>query len=249
MGKNVADLRFGIQRPDGYISSIWRMWATKLGDVYLATVGMAQYKKYSFHQSGISKDAYTKESWGNRSDDKAVSSWKRGAMPKKGNGEALVLGSIEIPTALLSKNTLTIKKKIIWLEAAPIKGATVIEFLLTHETESTVKGLLSTLPERTLLYYKELPSGKSLAVTYFHYEWEQKIKKMSANPKSIIPEAIIFSTLDSESTGRPIRVILSNMPKDGDNLLITDLGGYKVIQDKINKQVKYDAEKAPRALP
>lgn len=227
MSKNVADLRFGIRRPDSYISSIWRMWATKSGCVYLATVGMAPYKKYSFHQSGISKDAFTKETWGNRTDDKAVSSWRRGAIPEKGDDKASILGSIEIPTALLSRNTLTIKKKITWLEAAPVDGATVVEFLLTHETENTVKGLLSTLPERTLLYYKKLPDGKSLAVTYFHYKWEQKIKKMDANPKSVIPEAIIFSALDTQDTGRPIRVTLSNIPKDGDHLLISDVGGYK----------------------
>lgn len=230
MSKNVADLRFGIQRPDSYISSIWRMWATKSGCVYLATVDMAQYKKYSFHQSGISKDAFTKEAWGNRTDDKATSSWRRGVIPNKGNGKASILGSIEIPTALLSRNTLTIKKKITWLEAAPAEGATVVEFLLTHETESTVKGLLSTLPERTLLYYKKLPDGKSLVVTYFHSEWEQKIKKMSADPKSIIPEAIIFSTIDPQNTGRPIRVTLSNLPKHGDHLLIADLGGHKEMQ-------------------
>jgi hypothetical protein len=230
MGKNVADLRFGIQRPDGYISSIWRMWATKSGCVYLATVGMAQHKKYSFHQSGISKDAFTKETWGNRTDDKATSSWRRGELPVQGYGKATVLGSIEIPTALLSRNTLTLKKKIRWLEAAPVDGATVVEFLLTHESESTVKSLLSTLPERTLLYYKKLPDGKSLAVTYFHGEWEQKIKKMGADPKSVIPEAIIFSTLDSHDTGRPLRVTMSNMPKDYDPLLISDMGGYKEIQ-------------------
>lgn len=230
MGKNVADLRFGVKRCDRYISSIWRMWATKSGDIYLATVGMAPYKKYSFHQSGISKDAFTKEAWGNRTDDKAVSSWRRGGVPEEGDGKASILGSIEIPTALLSRNTLTIKKKITWLEAAPVNGATVIEFLLTYETENTVKGLLSTLPERTLLYYKQLPNGKSLAVTYFHYKWEQKIKKMDADPKSIIPEAIMFSDLDPQDTGRPVRVTLSNLPKDGDHLLIADLGGYKEIE-------------------
>ena len=230
MSKNVADLRFGIQRPDGYISSIWRMWATKSGDVYLATVGMAPYKKYSFHQSGISKDAFTKESWGNRTDDKAVSFWKRGAVPEKGDGKASILGNIEIPTALLSRNTLTIKKQITWLEAAPANGATIVEFLLTHETENAVKDLLSNLPKRSFLYYKKLPNGKSLAVTYFHYEWEQKIKKINAAPKSIIPEAIIFSALDPKDTGRPVRVILNNLPKNGDHLLITDLGGHKEIE-------------------
>jgi hypothetical protein len=53
---------------------------------------------------------------------------------------------------------------------------------------------------------------------------------LSADPTSVIPEAIIFATIDSQDTGRPIRVTLSNLPKDYDPILIADMGGYKEIQ-------------------
>lgn len=48
MPKNLLDLRFGIRRHDGFVSNIWRAWATAPGDVYLATRSMAGITKYSY---------------------------------------------------------------------------------------------------------------------------------------------------------------------------------------------------------
>lgn len=41
MGKNLFNLRFAVQRDDGYTSLPWRLWITAPGDVYLATKSSA----------------------------------------------------------------------------------------------------------------------------------------------------------------------------------------------------------------
>lgn len=61
MAKNIADLRFAIKNSSGLVSSIWRLWATRHGDVYLATRSMAKIEKFSFHKSGICRSAFTNE--------------------------------------------------------------------------------------------------------------------------------------------------------------------------------------------
>ena len=229
--KNKAELRFGVKKigPVDTISCVWKIFTTRKGDVYLATRSFMKIIKFSFHQSGISKYAYTKEVWGDKAEDKAVASWKRGAMPSKEKGRALLLAMIAMPTNLLSDDSHKNKKQVNWLEAAPNGKVTIIEISLTHETKEVAIDCLSTLPERTLFYYQNITKDSALIITYFHCEWDKDYPNMEATGKGDIPEEIIFSDDDPNNTGRPLRAVLLHPfpPKDGTPAYIHDIGGYR----------------------
>ena len=227
MGKNLADLRFGVKRQDGFISSLWRLWATKHGDVYLTSKEMGGIHKYSFHQSGRCRSAFTSEHGApDTMDDRAIFKWTRNTKPEHGD-KAVRVAWIAFPTDYLSKETEPEKKKVHWIEAAPEGGATYIELAYTSKEENEVRRLLSSNGGRHLLTYTQLPNNESLLVTYYHSDWENKDLTSPAGEGSIFP-SLIFSAEDKNNTGRPVRIKFGSQPKDGDPLVLKELGGYKV---------------------
>ncbi|MEJ1402563.1 MAG: hypothetical protein RPU61_03470 [Candidatus Sedimenticola sp. (ex Thyasira tokunagai)] len=227
MGKNLANLRFGVKRTDDYISSLWRLWATKHGDVYLTSKGMGGIHKYSFHQSKICRSAFTSEHGTPASmEDRAIFKWHRNTTPKN-TDDAIRVAWIAIPTDYLSKETEPERKKVHWIEAAPEGGATYIELAYTQKEENEVRKLLRSDGDRNLLSYTKLPKDESLLVMHYHSDWENKDLTVPAAKGSIFPD-LIFSSEDKNNTGRPIRIKFGPEPKDGDSLVLQELGGYKV---------------------
>src|SRR3990170_958990 len=125
MTKNLYNLRFGVKSEDGYISNIWRLWITSPGDVYLTTRGMGGIEKYSFHQSGVCRSAFTKE-YGTPSamSDRAIFKWRRAETQPANSGRASRVAWIAFPTDFLSRITESSGKDIIWIPAASPGGAT-----------------------------------------------------------------------------------------------------------------------------
>ena len=140
MAKNILNLRFGVKRTDGYIYSIWRLWATHIGDVYLAVRSHAGVSKYSFHKSGICRSAFTSE-YGKpeKMTDRAMFKWKRNVTPTI-DDNATRVAWIAFPTDYLSRET----KKVTWIDAAPSGSATFIELAYTSKPENEVRKLLSS---------------------------------------------------------------------------------------------------------
>jgi len=227
MGKNVADLRFGIKREDGFISSIWRLWATKHGDIYLTTKGMGGIHKYSFHQSGICRSAFTSEYGPPKTmSDRAIHKWKKTPTPSTGSNNYSRLAWIAFPTNFLSRQTQDERKKISWIEAAPENKATYLELAIVAETEKHVKHHMS--PDRHLVLFAALPNDESLMVLYSYEEWENKDLSSPSAPGSIFPD-LLFSENDPKDTGRPIRILFGPEPSDNEALLLQELGGFKVM--------------------
>lgn len=227
MGKNLANLRFGVKRQDGYISSLWRLWSTKHGDVYLTSKGMGGIHKYSFHQSGICRSAFTSEHGTPDSmEDRVIFKWKRNVTPESG-AQAVRVVWIAFPTDYLSKETEPERKKVHWIGSAPEGGATYIELAYTTKEENEVRKLLRSSGNKNLLSYTQLPKNESLLVMYYHSDWENKDLTSPAAEGSIFPD-LIFSAEDKNDTGRPVRIKFGPLPKDGDCLILQELGGYKV---------------------
>lgn len=224
MAKNLADLRFAVRSPSGQVSSIWRLWATRHGDVYLATRTMAKIEKYSFHKSGICRSAFTNEHGTPKTmTDRAMFEWKRLSTPAAGEGKASRVAWLGFPTDYLSKPSDAGVEGMAWIEAAPAGGATYVEFAFTRESQKSIETAFRTRQERTLLAYVELPSDEAFFGSYYHADWENKDLNMPGNGEVA---DLAFSSHDPCNTGRPIRIRFGSAPSDGDPLVLQELGGY-----------------------
>ena len=225
MASNLFDLRFLVQRDDGYCSSQWRLWVTRAGDVYLATRGMGGIQKYSFHASGICRSAFTREHGAPRTmADRAIVKWNRATTPRPGSGSASRVAWIAFPTDYLSRSPLPVAKSTV-IAAAPQGRATYVEVGYTFESESFV--LEAFGGNRRLHSFNRLPSGEAVFLESYHGEWENNDLSSPPAPDSVLPE-LCFSASDPQNTGRPLRIILGPTPRDGDALVLQELGGYKV---------------------
>lgn len=227
MAKNLYDLRFGIRRKDGYISSIWRLWITDLGDVYLTTSRMGGIEKYSFHKSGICRSAFTKEHGTPATmSDRALFKWDRLKTPEQHSGRASRVAWIAFPTDYLSRNKEDHKKKVTWIDAAPSGGATYLELAYTSESEESVLRAYSVENVRHLVSCTLLPTQETFLVSYYYDDWENKDLRSPAGKESVFPN-LLFSENDPKETGRPVRIRFGPTPKYGDALVLQELGGYE----------------------
>lgn len=233
MSKNILDLRFCVKRLDGYVSSLWRLWATRHGDVYLTvkhTTG--QTSKFSFHQSGICRSAFTQEyiekhGMPEQMDDRAIVKWKRKETPVIGNGEFSRVAWLAFPTNFLSRATEIERKKVTWIDAAPNDGATYVELGYTSESEKVIREILRSSENRKLIHYTRINDKEALLTMYYHSDWKNEDLYSPTSSGSIFPN-ILFSANDPENTGRPIRITLHVKPRDGEELILQELGGYEV---------------------
>jgi hypothetical protein len=229
MGRNLFDLRFVIEGEDGFRSSQWRLWITPPGDVYLTTRGMGGIYKYSFHQSGICRSAFTQEhGTPSTMSDRAMFKWKRAPTPLAGAGGASRVAWIAFPADFLSKSAAPSAKTTL-ISAAPSQGATYLELGYTFESEAFVVSAFHE-NQRRLHFYTKLPSGEAIFACSYHSDWENKDINSPVGEGSVFPQ-LLFSANDPLNTGRPIRMIFGPMPKDGDALVLQELGGYSVEND------------------
>lgn len=234
MGKNRFDLRFVVERTDGFRSSPWRLWVTRRGDLYLSVRQMGGIQKYSFHLSGICRSAFTQE-YGilPGMTDRATFKWRRALTPLSGHGGASRVALIAIPTSYLSRTAPPVPNTTV-IDSAPMGGATYIEVGYTFESESfVVKAFQRNL--RRLHSFTQLPTHESVFVCSYHSDWQDTDLKSPSGPGSVFPE-LLFSANDPQNTGRPIRMLFNPLPKDGDALIVQELGGFKV--EESNGKVK-----------
>ena len=226
MSKNLIDLRFAIRSSLGQVSSIWRLWATRHGDVYLATRTMSKIEKYSFHKSGICRSAFTNEHGAPQTmTDRAMFKWKRLATPATGDGKASRVAWLGFPTDYLSKTSDSSVVGVTWVEAAPTGGATYIEFAFTRESLESIEKAFCERQERNLLAYVELSSDEGFLGSYYHADWENKDLNIPGNGEVA---DLVFSQHDPYDTGKPIRIRFGAAPSDGDALVLQELGGYPI---------------------
>jgi len=139
-----ADCRFAVGEPDGPRSSIWRLWATPKGDVYLTARSLGGTMKASLHRSGNWQFGFTSEfetkgrSQGNWPlDSRHIERWVR--PPEIGGGITLAF-RVVIPASELREWPLETSKEVQWLPAPDSGNAGVIELAFTEEALPLSKG-------------------------------------------------------------------------------------------------------------
>src|SRR3990167_7971204 len=103
MSNPLLDLSFGVKRPDGYVSDIWRASTTRLGDFRLATGSTPGGEGYRLNKFGRCRTGDTRaggapEAWR----DRAGFRWRCPATPRRGSGRAARVAWIAFPTDYLS---------------------------------------------------------------------------------------------------------------------------------------------------
>ena len=232
MAKNVVDMRLGVRSVEGLVSLIWRLFATKKEDVYFAVRTMAGVMKYSFHQSGICRYAFTVE-YGTPPtlDDRAMYRWKRAALAELGGGRLSRVLLLAFPTDFLSNPRAAeqTNNKVTWMDAAPAGGATYLSISFTAEPRPAVEEAYRTNGIR-ILNHTALASGIHLLIDYYHADWQNADLSMPGDGKVA---DMLFSSQDPDKTGRPVRLVFGSTPKNGDALHIRELGGFAVKKPKI----------------
>lgn len=225
MAKNVLDSRFQI-RSDDSVSSLWRLWVTRPGDIYLAVRHMAGVSKYSFHISGICRSAFTSEHGTPPVlKDRAMFKWRRATTPPKGQLGYSRLLWLAVPTLFLTKvDKMPPADRIDVIPAAPESGATFVELVITAESETTVRDNFASGP-RNLLHHVTLPKDETALLFWYFDKWDNK--EMTVTGSGKVNDILLSPTRRAVGDGR-VRVIFASPPKDGDALQVFELGGHPV---------------------
>lgn len=222
----LLDLRFGVKRSDGYVSDVWHARTTHLGDFHLATSSIAGVEEYDFKQSGMCRSVHSgAEGTPAALCDRAGFSWRRAATPPRGSGKAARVAWIAFPTDYLSRPTADDAEDILWISAAPTRGATYVEFAYAAEPEQGIRGVLDVMQDRTLVRCASLPSGETLVIFCYHADWENKDLRVPGNGTAA---DVLFSAADPLASGRPLRHRFGPAPKDEEAVLLLEMGGAAV---------------------
>jgi len=226
MSKYLLDLNFGIKRPDGYVSDIWRASTTRLGDFRLATGSIAGVEEYRFNKSGLCRSAHTGADGAPEAlRDRAGFRWRCAATPRRGSGRAARVAWIAFPADYLSRPRVEDDGTIFWIAAAPACGATYVEFAYAAEPEQGIRGVLDVMQDRTLVRCAALPNGETLVIFCYHADWENKDLRVPGNG---IAADILFSADDPLASGRPLRHRFGPAPRDEEAVLLLEMGGVAV---------------------
>jgi hypothetical protein len=228
MPAKLLDLRFGVKRPDGHISNVWKIWTTRNRDVYLATRGLTSIAKYSLHASGVCRKAFTQErGTPSTMTDRKMFGWRRAEVPPVGGLGASLALQINFATDFLSRPVKAQDKPVCWIEAAPSGGATCVEFCFTRASEETVRKAFGEGGSgRRLLCYVMLPAGEAFFMSYYHADAADE-RSFTVTGEGKVND-LVFSAQAPVDTGRPIRICINGPPKDGDALEVWEFGGYAV---------------------
>jgi len=226
MSRPLLDLSFGIKRPDGYVSDIWRASTTRLGDFHLATSSIAGAEEYRFNKSGMCRSAHSGgDALPPALRDRAGFRWRRAATPPRGSGRAARVAWIAFPTDYLSRPTVEDEGDIFWIAAAPACGATYVEFAYAAEPEQGIRGVLDVMQDRTLVRCAALPNGETLVIFCYHADWDNKDLRVPGNG---VAADVLFSADDPLASGRPLRHRFGPAPKDEEAVLLLEMGGAAV---------------------
>ena len=223
MSNFLLDLSFGVKRPDGFVSDVWRASTTHLGDFLLASSSIAGVEEYRFNKSGLCRSAHRGADAAPESlRDRGGFRWRRAATPPRGSGRAARVAWIAFPTDYLSRPTSADDGEIFWIAAAPACGATYVEFAYAAEPEQGIRGVLEVMQDRTLVRCAALPNGETLVIFCYHADWENRDLRVPGN--GAVAD-ILFSAEDPLRSGRPLRHRFGPTPKDDEAVLLLEMGG------------------------
>jgi hypothetical protein len=147
----------------GHRSSIWRIWANKgSSDIYVAAGNIAGIQKYSLHQSGRWRYAFTAQAaddWIAEGDDRAIDKWER---PSEDEAGWIAAVRIAVRSEDVSEvpNDDTSEGKVSWVPAPP--EGHVASIMITLVTPDT--GVEGQIPGKLLDAFV-LPNGGGVMIS------------------------------------------------------------------------------------
>jgi len=118
----------------GERSSIWRVWANKnKSDVYIAARELARYQKYSLHESGDYRYAWTSEHQDTTPATRVIDRWQR-PDPNEGGWSRGISVYVRAEDVVHIHQDRTKESDVAWLDGPPAGKALGIHiFLLTPD--------------------------------------------------------------------------------------------------------------------
>lgn len=136
----VPPVRFAVGPPDGLTSNSWRVWTSKIGDIYLKCRDSFKETKVSLHTSGRWRMGFTTEAVA--TSDKLLGrdqnrAWEVWDEPPKSLPETVEAFRLVFPPSELAVRPDQRKgkawEKVIHIESAPPGKLTVITLFITRE--------------------------------------------------------------------------------------------------------------------
>ena len=185
----MATVRFAAGSADGPHATVWRLWANRKGDVFLAARALAGKFKASLHVSGLWRFAATKENAASQKSlvgygrDRAIHKWRRPQEFAPGLTKAMEIwvAGVDVDSPPTPKSS---KGNVRWLEAPAKDQFGVFEVMLSRLDYQGDEwpGIDSMATEE--VYRARLTSGEQLFVTWRVVEarpefWVNRAKSVS----------------------------------------------------------------------
>lgn len=218
-------VRFAVGTPLGSRSRAWKLWVEN-DEVYLLQRHMGRQHKFSFHKSGNCRWALIEELIGS---DRALVKWKRAPIPQRGLLQGSLLISLIFPTNHLSSWYEERSVAVRWIAPAPAGQALAVDLSLTHESQGAVEEELSKTESTTLLAYGGLKSGLNVLASIYTIECGPVELTVPRSPivKGQVFGELRFPNVDTDNTGRPVRMLMISEHQSDKPPIIWELGGYE----------------------
>lgn len=224
IGKKNPRFRLAIGDPENLRSNIWRMAAYK-DDVYVGTGGAAPVK-FSFHKSGICREAYTGE-FGipPGMQDRVMTRWKRGEIPPPNTGKRCSVLDITIPTDFLSTGLTAPAKETHWIDAAPTGRSKCVELFFSADGPDVAEPLIQN-GKLTPIAGIRLENGNWFYITTYEATFGGQEMRIPATTHRKFDFLITRDNVPSVE--RSVRILVMSRPSDGDKMVAWEYGAFKV---------------------
>jgi hypothetical protein len=216
-------LRVAVGEHDNRRSNLWRI-AARRNDVYVSTGGAAP-AKFSFHESGICRDAFIGE-FGvpPGMTDRAMTKWRRAEIAPANSGKACSVLEIAIPTDFLSARLDVPPKEISWVDAAPSGWSKSIEMLFSADSPEVAEPLILSGHRRPIGGFR-LDNGSWFYVTSHDIAFTgQKMRIPAAGNRRF---DFLITREEIPSSTRSTRVLVMSTPGDDDKMVAWEYGAFK----------------------
>jgi hypothetical protein len=224
IGKKDPRFRLAIGNPENLRSNLWRV-AVRKSDIYVSTGGGAPVK-FSFHESGICREAFTSE-FGvpPGMQDRVMTRWRRGEIPPPNTNKGCSVLEIAIPTDFLSAGLSVPAKKICWIDAAPAGQSKCIELFFSADGPD-VAGPLIQQGQRNPIAGIRLENGRWFYTTTHEIPFSGQEMRLPAAGNRKFDFLITRDNIPSAE--RSVRILLKNQPADGDKMVAWEYGAFRV---------------------
>lgn len=224
IGRN-RRLRIAVGAQENRRSNLWRV-AVRKSDVYVSTGGAAPIK-FSFHESGICRDAFTSE-FGipPGMEDRAMKKWKRAEVPPANTEQACSVLEVVVPTDFLSSNLqVPPNKEICWVDAAPPGRSTSFEMFFSADPPDVAEPLMQR-GQRNPIAAIRLDNGTWFYVASHQIEFAGQATRIPAAGNRKFD--YLIAPDEDKAHKRSARILLTSSPQDGDKLIAWEYGASRV---------------------